>query len=145
MQHPLPYRDPAATCLAHPAAPILVVDDDSNIRELLCDALGDEGYDVLPAGNGQEALDSLRRLLPHRPGLILLDMNMPVLDGWGFAGAYRRFPMPPAHAPIVVCTAGHAAARCAAEVGADGYLSKPFDLSTLFRTLDRFAHRHQAA
>lgn len=118
--------------------PVLIVDDDPHIREFLCDALSDEGYPVLPAADGAEALDRLRDLLPATPGLILLDMNMPILDGWGFAGAYRRFPIPPSLAPIVVCTAAHAAPRCAAEVGADAFLSKPFDLSALFHILDRY-------
>jgi two-component system, chemotaxis family, chemotaxis protein CheY len=125
--------------------PVLVVDDDPHIREFLCDALGDEGYPVVAAADGAEALDRLEGLLPVRPGLILLDMNMPVLDGWGFAGAYRQFPSPAGHAPIVVCTAAHAAPRCAAEVGADGFLSKPFDLSALFHILERYTAVDRAA
>jgi two-component system chemotaxis response regulator CheY len=65
----------------------------------------------------------------HHPDLVLLDMRMPVMDGWAFARAYRELPAP--RAPIVVMTAAPDARHRAAEVEADGFVGKPFDLSEL--------------
>jgi CheY-like chemotaxis protein len=65
------------------AAPtVLVVDDDPEIRESIAELLNDEGYQVLVAGNGREALDQIRG--GARPNLIVLDLMMPVMDGWQF-------------------------------------------------------------
>src|SRR2546429_8406175 len=61
---------------------VLVVDDDPDIRELLFTALEDEGFEVVPAGNGQEALAIIETF---RPDVIVLDLMMPVMDGWQFA------------------------------------------------------------
>jgi CheY-like chemotaxis protein len=108
------------------------VDDEPAIREVLVSALEDEGYEVYAAPNGLAALDSV---LAHPPDLILLDMRMPVMDGWAFAGAYRRLPGP--HAPLVVVTAARSPRDWAASVGADGVLAKPFDLDHLLDTVTR--------
>jgi two-component system chemotaxis response regulator CheY len=116
------------------ARPILVVDDDDSIRELIEMALVDEGYAVALATNGQEALDKLGAAQPR---LILLDMAMPVMDGWAFAAAYRARPGP--HAPIVVVTAAREAAERAAQVDADDFIAKPFDLDRLLETVERHA------
>lgn len=106
--------------------PILVVDDDEVILSTLALFLADEGYVVEVAGNGQEALERAER---EHPRLILLDMKMPVMDGWAFAAAYRERPGP--HAPIIVMTAARDARGRAAEIAADGFLAKPFDLDRL--------------
>jgi len=106
--------------------PILVVDDDEVILSTLALFLADEGYVVVVAGNGQEALERAER---EHPRLILLDMKMPVMDGWAFAAAYRERPGP--HAPIIVMTAARDARGRAAEIAADGFLAKPFDLDRL--------------
>jgi CheY-like chemotaxis protein len=114
------------------AATVLVVDDDAMIRSYVVEILADEGYVPEQARNGREALDLLDlrdREGRSRPDLILLDMRMPVMDGWGFAEAYRARPGP--HAPIVVITAAHDAAARAAQVRADGVLPKPFDIDQL--------------
>jgi CheY-like chemotaxis protein len=105
---------------------VLVVDDDDEIRGLLELVLEGEGYEVLIAPNGARALEVADR---HRPDLILLDMRMPVMDGWAFAKTYREHPAP--HAPIVVMTAAPDAGQRAAEVQADGFVGKPFDLPEL--------------
>jgi CheY-like chemotaxis protein len=105
---------------------VLVVDDDEEIRGLLELVLEAEGYEVLIAPNGARALELADR---HRPDLILLDMRMPVMDGWAFARTYREHPQP--HAPIVVMTAAPDAGQRAAEVQADGFVGKPFDLPEL--------------
>ena len=106
--------------------PVLVVDDDATIREVVDAFLSEEGYEVVTAPDGAAALARVRE---RPPGLILLDMRMPVMDGWAFARAYRRAPGP--HAPIVVLTAAREAAERAAAIGADGVLGKPFDLYRL--------------
>jgi CheY-like chemotaxis protein len=109
-----------------PASRILIVEDDEYIRALACAALADDGYDVLEAANGAAALD-LIKLYP--PSLIILDMNMPVMNGWEFVRRYRQLPFP--HAPIIVFTAAGDAALRAAEIDASGILGKPFDLDDL--------------
>jgi two-component system, chemotaxis family, chemotaxis protein CheY len=113
---------------------VLVVDDDATIRQFIEMALTDQGYQVLTAEHGQAALDVVPR---SRPGLILLDMRMPVMDGWGFAEAYRRTPAP--HAPIIVLTAARDADESAREIGADACLAKPFDLRDLLGLIQRYA------
>jgi len=112
---------------------ILVVDDDAAIRRFVAEALRDEGYLVAEAGDGRAALSAVER---DRPGLILLDMTMPVMDGWQFADAYRRRPGP--HAPIVCVTAAHRAAERAAQIMAEAALPKPFDLDGLLDLVARF-------
>jgi CheY-like chemotaxis protein len=99
-------------------------------------ALTNEGYAVQCAADGAAALAQIEHCSPD---LILLDMKMPVMDGWEFAREYRRKSIP--RAPIVVITAATDASRRAVEIGADGYLSKPCDLEELFRTVQRFAGR----
>jgi CheY-like chemotaxis protein len=68
------------------------------------------------------------------PALVLLDMRMPVLDGWGFAAAVRQQGLP---VKILVMTAAQDAAAWAAEIGADGYIAKPFDVSDLLEAVYR--------
>lgn len=106
--------------------PILVVEDEIVIATTVASLLREEGYDVVLAANGQEALEQIAH---ERPCLILLDMKMPVMDGWEFAAAYRRTPAP--HAPILMMTAARDAHTRAAEIFADGYLDKPFDIEDL--------------
>ena len=118
------------------ARPILVVDDDNALRRLLFLALTDEGYSVLEAPDGAVAL---ARVHEAAPGLILLDMRMPVLDGWEFARRYRAGPGP--HAPIICVTAAADAAAVAArgaQIGAVASLSKPFDLDELLALVRRY-------
>lgn len=80
---------------------ILVVDDEKDIRESLRDALGDEGYAVRLASNGREALDLLTNL--NRPGGIILDLTMPVMNGIEFYNAMRAVPAL-ADIPVVIST-----------------------------------------
>lgn len=111
--------------------PVLIVEDDSTIREVMADALTDEGYLVLQARDGEEAL---ARIESDQPGLILLDMRLPVLDGWGLA---RRMREKGLKVPIVIVTATHNTAVWAKEIGAVGYLAKPFDLDDLVKVVQR--------
>jgi CheY-like chemotaxis protein len=116
-----------------PGASILVVEDDQEIRDFLALVLEGEGYAVRTAPNGAVALELIGEAPPQ---LILLDMRMPVMDGWAFARAYRGRPGP--HAPILVMTAARDAAERAQEIEADGYVAKPFDLDHLLSLVRRF-------
>jgi CheY-like chemotaxis protein len=109
-----------------PRRRILVVDDDESIRQFIEMALADRGYEIVTAEHGRAALE---RIAAARPDLILLDMRMPVMDGWAFAQAYRKAPGP--HAPVVVLTAARDAEQSATQIVADAFLAKPFDLKSL--------------
>jgi CheY-like chemotaxis protein len=111
--------------------PILVVDDDAEILAMLRDFLEGEGLVVRTAANGAEALDMLAEV---DPALILLDMRMPILDGWGFAERFRERRL---DCPIVVMTAAESARRWAEEIGATSYIAKPFDVNELLQTIER--------
>ena len=121
-----------------PAAGVLVVEDDHAISEWLRDALTDEGYAVVAVETGRAAL---ARLASWRPRLILLDLKMPDLDGWGFRAAQLADPAI-ATIPVVVMTAGAGAGATPAEAIARltpaALLRKPFDLDVLLDTVLRF-------
>jgi CheY-like chemotaxis protein len=111
---------------------VLVVDDDTSILDTVSSILSGEGYDVVSAATGEEALAAVAR---NQPLLILLDMRMPVMDGWAVARALRKQG---SDVPIVVMTAAESAKRWADEVGAEGYLAKPFGLDDLLAAVARF-------
>ena len=112
---------------------VLVVEDDPHMRQLVEEILSDEGYQVRTAQDGQAALEEVARELP---GVILLDMRMPRMNGWEFAREFReRYGR---RAPIVVLTAASDAGQRAAEIEAEGFLGKPFDLDDLIRVVERF-------
>lgn len=113
--------------------PILVVDDDETIATTIESILTEEGYTVMVAQNGKEALE---RSEASPPAVILLDMKMPVMDGWAFASAYRQQSGP--HAPIIVMTAAHDSRQRASEIEADGFIPKPFDLDELLALISRY-------
>ncbi len=112
----------------------------SRILGFIRDVLTDEGYEMVEAIDGAEALDLATR---QPPDLILLDMRLPVLDGWQFADAYRATPGP--HAPIIVMTAARDAAGIATEIQAQGYLAKPFNLDDLLAVIRKYSHREIAS
>jgi len=114
-------------------APILVVDDDPDIQTTLRMVLEDEGYAVVVAATGAEALALLETTTP---ALVLLDLNMPVLSGWDFYAALERQHT---RVPVVIMTAGNVALAEATQLQADGVLPKPFELDFLLRTVARFA------
>jgi CheY-like chemotaxis protein len=111
--------------------PILVVDDDPDILDSVSAILAFEGYSVECAINGAEALQAVER---HRPSLVLLDMKMPILDGWGFARKLRERGV---RLPIIVMTAAVDAQARAREIEADGWLPKPFELFDLLSTVQQ--------
>ena len=108
----------------------LVVDDDHDIAELVRLALTDEGCEVVVTSNGSAALAETQA---SSFDLILLDMRMPIMDGWEFARAYQNQPEP--RAPVIVVTAARDAAERAAEIQADGFLAKPFSLDELYEVV----------
>lgn len=118
---------------ARSARHVLVADDEPAIVEMIRDILEEYGFRVVTAANGSEAL---RLVEEAEPEVVLLDMNMPVLDGEGFVAAVRERGL---RIPIVIMTAGSSAKRWAAELGADAYLSKPFELASLVDVTKRFA------
>ena len=114
-------------------APVLVVDDDAAIRSAVRDVLESAGIAVETAANGADALEKVSR---HRPRLILLDMRMPVLDGWGFASALQERGLA---LPVVVMTAAADATRWADEIGAIGVVAKPFGVAELVNAVHRYS------
>ena len=119
------------------ACPVLVVDDDPTILATVADALDLEGFRVFTATNGQEALDALDTEIngKPRPKVVLLDMRMPVLDGWGFMRAVHERGL---SMSVVVMTAAADARRWAREIDAHGVLPKPFELDELLSAVRRF-------
>jgi len=117
---------------------VLVVDDDDAIRDVVTQALVYAGCDVLCAADGADAIRALSDSRRDPLDLILLDWRMPT-PGPQFAAAYRR--LPPPHAPIVVLTAGDDPVEYVEEIGAAGFLRKPFDLDEIADLVSRFAGR----
>lgn len=105
---------------------VLVVDDDPDILDAVCDILEGEGYRVARARHGLEALDRVRE---ERPALILLDLMMPVMDGMSFAHTLRERRLAD-DVPIIVISADGNPQK-AASLGARGFLAKPFDIQAL--------------
>ena len=112
---------------------VLVVEDDPDLVDLLQVILQDVGYRVATATDGLEAL---ARVQAEMPSLILLDMRMPRMNGWEFAAEFRaRWGRA---CPIVVVTAAENARLRAEEIGADGWLEKPFELEDVVRAVERY-------
>jgi CheY-like chemotaxis protein len=114
---------------------ILIAEDNPVNRELLRELLEMQGYEVFEAGNGQEALVMIEQI---RPDLLVLDLGMPVLDGFG---AIRRIRADPASAKLPVLAATAYAMRGdrekTLEAGFDGYVSKPINPTALRVEIDR--------
>jgi two-component system, chemotaxis family, chemotaxis protein CheY len=123
---------------------ILVVEDDEAIRGLVSEVLREDGYEVSEAANGAEALDYVNH---HRPDLIVLDLMMPVMDGWAFVERCRRNP-DCSEVPIVVTSASHDLPKTAERLRSYGVrtcLAKPFDLDGLLALVERYAPSAPAA
>ena len=115
-------------------ADVLVVDDDPDLREIVRIMLDVSGYEVRCARNGKEAVEAVAE---KRPAVVLLDMLMPVMDGWQCARELRsRYGRA---VPIVVVTAAeHARARADQIGGIDDVLPKPFEMDDLLRVVARY-------
>ncbi len=114
---------------------ILVVEDETDARDAIATMLEDAGYEVLQAANGREAL----RELGDRNGrcdLILLDLMMPVMNGWDFRRKQRE-TLEFAATPVVLMSAGAHLAIVRAELNAAGHITKPVELSDLLDAVRR--------
>ena len=111
---------------------ILVVEDDSTTRLAMKTLLEAAGYRVACAANGREALDHLRQAEP--PFLILLDLAMPVMDGWQFRREQQEDPALAA-IPVVVLSGEGDLPRAAASLGAAGYFPKPVEFGGLLEAI----------
>jgi CheY-like chemotaxis protein len=104
---------------------LLVVDDDADVRTFLDRLLTSRGYAVVSAPHGKDALDRLRE---HAPDLVLLDLNMPVMDGWHFLAEQRHLANPAlTSVPVLLVTAAEGVARAATTLHTAGVIAKPFD------------------
>lgn len=115
---------------------VMIVDDDHDVREALREVLQDSGYLVSEAGNGQDALEMLRGDGP-RPCVILLDIMMPVMDGWQFRAAQSSDPVL-SEIPVIVLSAHGHVHRASEPIAATAYLKKPVQLPPLLATVARY-------
>lgn len=113
---------------------VMIVEDDTDIREALTQILEDEGYRVASAGNGLDAIGLLRGR--ERPCLILLDLMMPVMNGWQFRTEQQR-DTALADIPVVIISADGAARRETVASGVQGFLQKPIELDELLEVVSR--------
>ena len=113
---------------------ILIVEDDHDVAQSVAEVLESSGYATALAGNGREALDHLQS--NDLPDLILLDMMMPVMDGWQFREEQRKSPAFDA-VPVVVVTADGNARGKAAAVHAAGQVQKPVTIDSLLDEVER--------
>jgi two-component system cell cycle response regulator DivK len=120
-------------------ATILYVEDDPNNRTLIRRILGAEGYTVHDAANAANALEVLKTL---RPDLILMDINLPEMDGYTLTAQIRSLPNM-GTVPIVALTANvmKGDRERSLEAGCDGYIQKPVDIDTIAAQVERFLKR----
>ena len=119
---------------------ILVAEDDLALQRMMCAFLGLNGYQAIPAGNGEEALSQIDRTMPD---LVIADVMMPVMDGWELTQELRRaYPL----LPIMLVTARTTLEdkRTGFACGADDYLTKPVDLDELLLHVGALLRRSQA-
>lgn len=117
-------------------SPVLIVEDDADLREMMAQLLSLEGYRTQAVANGQEALSILRR--GDRPDLILLDLMMPVMDGWEFRRRQMQDPQI-ADVPVVVLSALDPSR--AVDLAGAAFLKKPLDFDRLLELVRRFCLR----
>ncbi len=114
---------------------VLVVEDEAYLCELIGDVIESEGHTVRKASNGLEALD---RMQERKPQLILLDLMMPIMDGWEFMEALRANPEWDGM-PIVIITAIYDVKRTQEETGARAVITKPFDIDQIIEIVRLYA------
>ncbi len=127
---------PAAAGSIHMARTILVVDDKANVRTLVREYLAEQGFRVVIADNGQNALYEARH---EKPDLILLDIMMPTMDGYEFIRTYRK----ESETPIILLTAKleESDKVIGLELGADDYITKPFGMRELVARINTVLRR----
>jgi CheY-like chemotaxis protein len=113
---------------------LLVVDDDADHRELLCEALQSLGYEALQAENGRVALEQLEKRLP---ALVLLDLKMPVMTGWAVLEALKKMPRAKTIPVLVISAYGF---EWEAELlGAQGYIPKSVGMEEILERVRKAA------
>ncbi len=115
---------------------VLVVEDEAYLCELIGDVIESEGHTVRKASNGLEALDRIRE---RKPQLVLLDLMMPIMDGWEFMEALRANPEWDGM-PIVIITAIYDVKRTQEETGARAVITKPFDIDQITEIVQLYAN-----
>jgi two-component system KDP operon response regulator KdpE len=124
-------RSSSSTETSDSARRILLVDDDSTVRDSLQDVLASEGYSVIPAENGEQAL---QHAATCPIDLVLLDLNMPIKNGWDtFEGLTAEHPL----VPIIIATARPNQLFTALGAGAGALLEKPLEIPMLLRTMEK--------
>lgn len=114
---------------------VLVVDDEPYLCDLIADVLESEGHTSRKAAHGIEALERIRE---RKPQLILLDLMMPVMDGWELVEVLKSNEEW-ADIPVVIITAHYQVARAQKEIGASAVITKPFDIDQIGRVVDIYA------
>jgi DNA-binding response OmpR family regulator len=118
---------------------VLLVEDDLDVRDLLQDYLEDRGFEVIPAGTGKQALDFLTTQGARPPDIVILDLMMPLVNGWQVLEQMRGDPEL-ARIPVVVLTA----ATSDKPTGADIVVRKPFQPDALVETMHGCLRSHAA-
>jgi CheY-like chemotaxis protein len=117
---------------------LLIVEDDPDMRQLVLYTFEDEGYEVSTASNGLEALEKIE---VYSPDVILLDINMPLMDGATLAAELKRHPLTKT-VPLVAISAA-ANLRSHAEMPVESWIVKPFDMAQLVTVIDILAERQR--
>ena len=118
---------------------VMVVEDDLPLQRMMCAFLGMNGYQTIPAANGEKAMEAIERVLPD---LVIADVMMPVMDGWELTRELRSaYPM----LPIMLVTARDTLEdkRAGFTSGADDYMTKPVDLDELLLHVKALLRRSQ--
>jgi CheY-like chemotaxis protein len=119
---------------------VLVVDDDVDIRSVVRELLTDEGYQVKTAVNGRDALATLAS---WRPDVILLDLMMPIMDGWTFL-TNQQSSRQLRRIPVIVMSASHALTRDGERLAVADVVAKPFEIDTVLTKVAALARRPDA-
>ncbi len=122
--------------------PVLLVEDNEMNRDMLIRRLNRAGIDVIPAGDGQEALELMRS---RQPCVVLMDMNLPVMDGWTACRAARE-DAAIKDIPIIALTAhaSDADRQAALDAGCDDYATKPVDFPGLLIKIEKLTGEDRA-
>jgi DNA-binding response OmpR family regulator len=119
-------------------ARVLVIEDELVLGQIMTDLLTDEGHELRLARNGREGLHSLRT---WKPDVILLDLMMPVMDGWAFRAAQRRLSPDLAGVPVIVLSGARELRTTAEMLGAAVTIAKPVDLDAVAEAVAAVSRR----
>jgi len=113
---------------------ILIADDEDVIREIMARKIASQNYEIVTAKDGQEAWD---KIVSEMPDIIILDLNMPKMDGWAVLSRLRSNPPSKRWQPVIIVSAHDEVLsyKRAVELGADHYLSKPCRIEDIFKAI----------